>query len=208
VGLTCEYSHGSGAQFAFGFIACTLVEKIQELLTSTNSPAPLGLEQRIHYPGYIQAQTLHSAVMKAQAWNAIALMYDNTYNFESAYASLNTTGAWLSKVIVPGDVLSSIPLFFFVPWAVGSVLLGCTYGFRRRWLGTLDGYSMFRFGVDFSSEIRREPEFLSTGGFAECESLRRLPGLVGDSQPMMDIGHNSSVNRGKGNGARKDKEYH
>lgn len=38
-----------------------------------------------------------------------------------------------------------------------SVLLALVYGFRSRWADTLDGYSMFRFPLDFGgAEGNRE----------------------------------------------------
>jgi len=59
--LPMTYSHGSETQFAFGLIASTLVEKIQELLTSAASrPCPRGLLPRL-YPSRDALQRRHES---------------------------------------------------------------------------------------------------------------------------------------------------
>ncbi|KAK2800119.1 hypothetical protein FQN51_006360 [Onygenales sp. PD_10] len=199
-------NHESGEQFAFGSISDSIAGKFSELLTSTNSPAVLRFALGTYFPSYIQAETLYRSIMLAHAWDALRLMYDNSYTFESAHPYENVTGSRPSKIIGPGSVLPIYPGILLILWAFGCVVLGLVYGFRRRWSETLDGYSMFRFGADFADEIRSEPDFVSTRGFEDCQALRRFPGLIGDSWPEMDVGHISLVRRR--NWASKEKRYH
>ena len=56
-----------------------------------------------------------------------------------------------------------------LPWA----FLG------RRWAGILDGFEMFRFGAEWQKEVWRFEE----RDFMGNESLREIPGLIGDMQP-------------------------
>ena len=125
-------NHETGVQAAFGSIGYSLAGKFYELLTSTNSPASLNFPHGIYYPSFIQADTFYRSIMLAHAWNALALMYDNTYTFESAYAYPNATGSRPSRIIGPGVVQPIYPGILFVLWAAGCFVLGCRYGFRRR----------------------------------------------------------------------------
>ncbi|EGE81882.2 hypothetical protein BDDG_04825 [Blastomyces dermatitidis ATCC 18188] len=199
-------THESGDVFGFGYIGHDIAGKFTELVTSTNSPPPLRFTHGLYYPSYIQAETLYQSIMLAHAWNALELMYDSSYTFQSAYILPNATGSRASKVMGPGAIPPIYVGVLFALWAVGSVILGCGYGLRRRWSERLDGYSMFRFGADFAREIQNEPDFACTAEFEECQALWKLPGLVGDAQPARDIGHITLVKWG--NEPNKGKRYH
>ncbi|OJD15252.1 hypothetical protein AJ78_04474 [Emergomyces pasteurianus Ep9510] len=197
-------SHESGDTWGFGQIGIT--GKFPEILTSTNSPPPLRFVAGYAYPGFIQAETLYQSIMRAHGWHALELMYDSsTYTFESAYVLLNATSSRRNTVMGPGAIPPTPVGVLLIIWAVSCSVLGCAYGFRRRWSEKLDGYSMFRFGADFSREIRSEPDFACGSEFEECQALWKLPGLVGDSEPQSDIGHITLVKRG--NEPDKGKRY-
>ncbi|EGC41819.1 conserved hypothetical protein [Histoplasma capsulatum var. duboisii H88] len=198
-------SHESGDQWAFGQIGDAIAGKFTEILTSTNSPTTLSLTHGLYFPSYIQAETLYRSIMLAHAWDALELMYDSGYSFESAYILPNTTSSRASTVMGPGVIPPIYVGVLFAIWTVGSVIFGCVYGFRCRWSDTLDGYSMFRFGADFAQEIKDEPDFACASEFQECQALWKLPGLVGDSELQMDIGHITLVKRG--NEPSKGKKY-
>ncbi|OJD22858.1 hypothetical protein ACJ73_05793 [Blastomyces percursus] len=93
----------------------------------------------------------------------------------------------------------------FVIWSLSSAILVVTYGFRRRWSETLDGCSLFRFGVGLAHEVQQGSELSSTGGIDKCTKLKELPGLIGDSRPDSDIGRITLVP--KKNWPRKTKMY-
>ncbi|OJD20900.1 hypothetical protein ACJ73_07762 [Blastomyces percursus] len=199
-------SHESGDVFGFGYIGYDIAGKFTELLTSTNSPPPLRFTHGLYYPSYIQAETLYQSIMLAHAWNALDLMYDSGYTFQTTYILPNATGSRANKVMGPGAIPPVYVGVLFTLWTIGSVILGCDYGLRRRWSERLDGYSMFRFGADFAREIQNEPDFACTAEFEECQALWKLPGLVSDAEPQRDIDHISLVKRG--NEPKRGKRYH
>lgn len=191
---------------SFGDAAANiLLAPLTNLLKSTNAPAPTRDGILAHYPNFVQAKTLLRAVLRAHAVDALQLMYDGIDNFDAAYKSLDLTSSEAGKVLERGVVPPVVVATLFLIWAITCIFLGCTYGFRRRWADTLDGYTFLRFGADFSSDICGKAEFSCVKSFDRCETLRRLPGLVGDSQVKMDIGHITIVR--SGNVARKDKLY-
>jgi hypothetical protein len=46
------------------------------------------------------------------------------------------------------------PAVLLCIWAFGSLALGLVYGLRRRWAPTLDGRSLFVFGLDLSERVK------------------------------------------------------
>ena len=193
----------------FGHVATiALISPFTNLLRSINAPGPVtrmgdtGFES---YPHFVQPRTLLRAVLRAQAVDAIQLMYDGIDSLDDAHVNPNLTSSKPGNVLERGDVPPGLVAAMYLIWAIGCVVLGCTYGFRRRWAENLDAYSFFRFGADFSDDIRRQHDFSSVESFDGCETLWRLPGLVGDSRPTMNIGHISLVQTG--NLARKSKLY-
>ncbi|PGH27361.1 hypothetical protein AJ80_00839 [Polytolypa hystricis UAMH7299] len=109
------------------------------------------------------------------------------------------------KVLTRGPIKTAwLPLYLFVPWALGSMALVLAYSFRRRWSETFDGYSLFRFGADYADQVRDRPEFLSTEDYEKCDSLRNIPGRIGDARPLFVPGHISLV---KNSVASREKLY-
>ncbi|KAK2746128.1 hypothetical protein FQN55_005757 [Onygenales sp. PD_40] len=167
-----------------------------DLFTASNSPSPVTVGGDTYYFNFLQARQLLEAVSLAHAVDALQLMYDGVTTFGAAWDHLNTTSSRPSKILDTGVLLPIIPAIPLIIWALGSAILGAMYGFRRRWAETLDGYCLFRFGADFSKQISDNPDFSGIEPFYKSRGLKRLPGLIGDSRPKMDIGHISLVNRG------------
>ncbi|KAK2810506.1 hypothetical protein FQN50_002995 [Emmonsiellopsis sp. PD_5] len=181
----------------FGLSAASfLSDTYTDLFTASNSPSPVTVGGDTYYFNFLQARQLLEAVTLAHAVDALQLMYDGVTTFGAAWAHPNTTSSRLSKIIDTGVLPPIIPAIPLIIWALGSAILGAMYGFRRRWAETLDGYCLFRFGADFGKEISDNPDFSGIEPFYKSRGLKRLPGLIGDSRPKMDIGHISLVNRG------------
>ncbi len=105
-------------------------------------------------------------------------------------------------IISRGDVPPQPVLALLAIWALCCSVLGIVYGPRRRWSETLDGYSMFRFGMDHpqaSEKVR------STKHFRDCSGLKELPGLVGDSAPQHSTGYVTLVDQWRGAASRRKK---
>jgi hypothetical protein len=176
-----------------------------EIFSSVHVPPPLAVSNSQAYRSYVKPQHLLESILRAHAVDALLSMYDGINSPVSAYSNPNATSSRPGKVLEPGVIPWAAPFTFFLIWAVGCALLACIYGFRRRWSEILDGYSLFRFGADFADQVRDRIDFSSVDSFEDCKVLPKLPGLIGDSRPMMDIGHITLVP--KGNVARKDKKY-
>ncbi|PGH12318.1 hypothetical protein AJ79_04384 [Helicocarpus griseus UAMH5409] len=199
--------HGASRAPIFGQVSLqTLWGRYLEHFRATHSPLPASSDGSSYYTGFIQAETLLQSISQAHAIEALQLMYDGAmYSDQAAYLLSGATSSRKDKVINLGTIPPMIPGMLFAIWAVGSGTLGCFYGFRRRWSEVLDGYSMFRFGADYADKICDQPQFPSIKQFDECDALRGLPGLVGDSRMEEEIGHISLVRRG--NFADKRKLY-
>ncbi|EEH05732.1 conserved hypothetical protein [Histoplasma capsulatum G186AR] len=191
----------------FGFTAAKILsDEYFQIFNAINSAPPEVVSNSVYYRRYIQPKTLIEAIMRAYAMDALQLMYDGIYSTEegSSYIAKNLTSSRRGKVLERGKFNPRLPGTLFVIWSVSSAIIGVTYGFRRRWSERLDGYSLFRFGVDLAHEVRPS-ELSSTSQFEKCTQLKDLPGLIGDSRPDMAIGHITLV--AKQNIAKKDKMY-
>ncbi|KAK2797548.1 hypothetical protein FQN50_009143 [Emmonsiellopsis sp. PD_5] len=191
---------------AFGQTTLHTVKKtFDDLYTSSHSPRIETFASTTYYPGFLTAEALRRSLMLAHGTEALQLMYEGQTRFDAGYLNPNATSSKQRKILTFGVMPPIVPMVLFAIWTLGSVVLGVKYGFSRRWAETLDGYSLFRFGADFSSEIQGQFDYASTTDFEQCEGLRMLPGLVGDARPDMNVGHISLVPRG--NEPRKDKRY-
>ncbi|PGH36166.1 hypothetical protein GX50_01022 [[Emmonsia] crescens] len=102
--------------------------------------------------GKSAAETLYRSIMLAHAWDAFELMYDSGYTFQSAYLLPKATTSRPSTVVGPGVIPPIYGGVLFAIWAVGYLILGWGYGFRRRWS------EMSRLEGDFAREIQNEPD--------------------------------------------------
>ncbi|KKZ66890.1 hypothetical protein EMCG_07386 [[Emmonsia] crescens] len=192
----------------FSLTAADILEdEYFQIFTAIMSAPPEVISNSVHYTRYIQPAALVEAIMRAYAMDALQLMYDGIFSTEpgASFIAKNLTSSQRGKVLERGKFNPGLPGTLFVIWSVSSAIIGATYGFRRRWSETLDGYSLFRFGVDLAHEVRHHPGFTSTDGLDKCTKLQELPGLIGDSRPDMEIGHITLV--AKQNVAKKDKLY-
>ncbi|RPA82058.1 hypothetical protein BJ508DRAFT_414322 [Ascobolus immersus RN42] len=116
-----------------------------------------------------------------------------------SFKNLNVTGSISTTVMKKGPIgfggIIAI-MVLFILWMLGSLVLS-RFGFKRRWAEILDGFSMLRFGADFSNEIHAgKAEFHKTSGYESCNALQKMPGLVGDSADAeWSPGHISLIQR-------------
>ncbi|KAI0384659.1 hypothetical protein F5Y04DRAFT_292983 [Hypomontagnella monticulosa] len=158
----------------------TLLAQYSQIFIATNSPAPITASNSYLYRNFVQPQMLQKAIMLAYAMDALQLMYDGIYGFEGAWSNPNLTSSIKGKVLVAGVIPQWIPAMCFAIWAIGSLLLGLLYGFRRRWSDSLDGYSFLRFGVELANDLKGKPDFMSASEFHHSKTLESLPGVIGD----------------------------
>lgn len=192
----------------------TLTERFEDFFRSTNSHALRVFSNIYSYTSFLRPKVLLESIMRAHAVDAMQLMYDGINSLEKAYIHPNLTSSTPGKTIGPGTIPPLVPIAFFSIWAVGCIILGCLYGFRRRWSETLDGFSFLRFGADLGSSSsssstnahRHQLRFRSTVPFEECDELWQVPGKVGDLRRTEPVGRIGLVPMGFGK-ARTEKLY-
>ncbi|KAI2632661.1 hypothetical protein GGS26DRAFT_582303 [Hypomontagnella submonticulosa] len=176
----------------FGNIAlATILGQYSQIFLATNSPAPIPVGSSYLYRNFVQPQMLQRSIMLAYAMDALQLMYDGMYGFDRAWRDDGLTSSERGKVLVTGVVPQWIPAICFAVWAVGSVVLGILYGFRRRWSDSLDGYSFLRFGVELADDLKGKPDFMNASEFYHSRTLGSLPGLIGDMKGNRGNGYRS-----------------
>ncbi|KAK2879402.1 hypothetical protein FQN49_000920 [Arthroderma sp. PD_2] len=191
-------------QTRFGATAASiLLGRYTEIFESTNSPLPYILSNSACYDRFVQPQTLVQSILQAHAVDALQLMYDGATGLNGAYLNPNLTSSRRGKIIEPGVVPPALSTVLLLLWAVGCIVVGLAYGFRRRWSDTLDGYSLFRFGVDFGEVLRDRHALSSTQDLEKSDRLWSLPGMIGDSREQFDIGHISLVEKNQVANPRK-----
>ncbi|KAK2732327.1 hypothetical protein FQN55_004269 [Onygenales sp. PD_40] len=171
--------------------------------------------------GYFQSKQLRTSLLQAYATYALQLLYDGTPKYDDISQYLKFSNSSSNDptrspyrpysfythenftVATPGSVLRRgpikyvwAPLFFFIPWTVGTMLLVSMYSHRPRWSEKFDGYSLFRFGADFAHQLKSCRDFWSTEDYEKCDALLDLPGRVGDARPLFKPGHISLVRDG------------
>ncbi|KAF3912758.1 hypothetical protein ABW20_dc0104533 [Dactylellina cionopaga] len=153
-------------------------------------------------PSVLQAEDLRMALLRAHKTHAIHIMYDGltlpTYKWKLAGVTVGEEAMIVTRGVVPPEAV----LVMLTLWALSIIVLAAAYQFRRRWTETLDGYTIFRFGVDRPEDL--VPEMLA-GEFDNAAVLEGLPGMVGDLEPTKEVGYIGLV-RG-GTEARWDKRY-
>ncbi|KAK6532550.1 hypothetical protein TWF281_006735 [Arthrobotrys megalospora] len=144
-------------------------------------------------PSVLQAQDLRNAMLRAYKTHAIHIMYDGLSDPTYAWKLGNVTIGKEATILTRGVVPPEIVLGMLTAWALSIIILSLAYQFRRRWTETLDGYTIFRFGVDRPDDV--VPEMLA-GEFDNAAVLERLPGMVGDLEPDKEVGYIGLVRGG------------
>ncbi|KAF3937923.1 hypothetical protein ABW19_dt0210062 [Dactylella cylindrospora] len=137
-------------------------------------------------PGVLQAKDLRNALLRAHKTWATHIMYDGLTDPTYAWRLENVTIGEKSEILTRGVVLPEAVLAMLSMWALSIIILAAGYQFRRRWTETLDGYTIFRFGVDRPDDIL--PEQLA-GDIDTASVLEGLPGMVGDIEPHRAVGY-------------------
>ncbi|EEQ88274.1 uncharacterized protein BDCG_03394 [Blastomyces dermatitidis ER-3] len=136
----------------------TLDARTSTYTDSKRSPSPPFKEAEIESPA------------SRFGYTAAEILSEDT-EVGASYIAKNLTSSRRGKVLGRRRFNPSIPGTLFVIWSFSSAILGVTYGFRCRWSETLDGYSLFHFGVDLAHEVRQGSELSSTGGIEKCTRL-------------------------------------
>ncbi|KAK6518161.1 hypothetical protein TWF506_005321 [Arthrobotrys conoides] len=144
-------------------------------------------------PSVLQAEDLKKAILRAYKTHAIHIMYDGLTDPTFTWKLENVTVGTQTMILTRGAVPPEIILGMLMAWALAIVILSLTYQFRRRWTETLDGYTIFRFGVDRPDDV--VPEMLA-GEFDNAAVLEKLPGMVGDLEPDSEVGYIGLVRSG------------
>ncbi|KAF3214103.1 hypothetical protein TWF106_010595 [Orbilia oligospora] len=145
-------------------------------------------------PSVLQAEDLKRAILRAYKTHAVHIMYDGLADPTFAWKLENVTMGTPTMILTRGVVPPEIILGMLMAWAMAIVILSVTYQFRRRWTETLDGYTIFRFGVDRPDDVL--PEMLA-GEFDNAAVLEKLPGMVGDLEPDNEVGYIGLVRGGQ-----------
>lgn len=146
---------------------------------------------------FLQAEQLRRAILQAHASYAVSLMFNdevtdatrNGSRLPVNFFNPNATKFSSGQVIKPGVMPTLVPIALFSIRALISLVLGLTYGFRRRWTETLDGPTSFTMGAEIPDYNRRE--LLGTSSILkkeDCVNLDNIPTLVGDTKPEMWLG--------------------
>ncbi|KAF7589814.1 hypothetical protein BBP40_003623 [Aspergillus hancockii] len=166
----------------FGYTARYILQgQYLNFWSSINSATPKTFSNSVYYGAFLQAAELQQSVMLAHAMDAIQLMYDGVTSFQSAYENSNLTSSKKGKVLTLGVVPPIAPAVLFLVWAAGCVTLGLGFGFGRRWSDTLDGYSLFRFGVNLADTIGDDADLPDKGDLGRCTALSTLPDPLSSS---------------------------
>ncbi|KAK6348074.1 hypothetical protein TWF718_005892 [Orbilia javanica] len=145
-------------------------------------------------PSVLQADDLRNAILRAYKTHAVHIMYDGLADPTFAWRLSNVTMGTKAMILTRGAVAPEVILGMLIAWALSIIILSLAYQFRRRWTETLDGYTIFRFGVDRPDDVL--PEMLA-GEFDNAAVLERLPGMVGDLEPDRDVGYIGLVRGGR-----------
>ncbi|KAI8712814.1 hypothetical protein NCS52_01380700 [Fusarium sp. LHS14.1] len=154
--------------------------RCSKIFSSLNHPAAIIQSNSHAYDGYIKPMDLKRTVMRAYAMDLLQLMYDGKYGFEGGWEHENLTATEESKVLTPGEfpILVPILMVMFGYWALGCLLLGIFYGFRRRQNETMDGYAYFRLSTDLADDVKPLVGALMESKPDEIDGLWNVPGSI------------------------------
>lgn len=148
---------------------------------------PCGDDSLLQQLRLLNSEQFKTAIVRAHQAYAIELSHSSagTWFGDLTYAETTT-------ILTPGK-LSPLPVLILLGiWAIASTIVGVVFATRPRWAETLDGFSMFRFGSDYSGWSHEA----SAKPFRKCVELLDVPGLVGDSRPDSKVGHVTLVQDG------------
>ncbi|UPK95304.1 hypothetical protein LCI18_006239 [Fusarium solani-melongenae] len=145
-----------------------------------NHPTAIIQSNSYAMDSYIKPMDLKRTVMRAYATDFLQLMCDGKYGFEGGWLHPNLTATEESKVLTPGEfpILVPILMVMFGYWALGCLLLGTFYGFRRRQNETMDGYAYFRLSTDLADEVKPLVGALMKSKPDEVDGLWNVPGSI------------------------------
>ncbi|KAM0421003.1 hypothetical protein ACHAPT_011246 [Fusarium lateritium] len=154
--------------------------KFSKIFSSLNHPSIIIQSNSYAYKGYIKPMDLKRSVMRAYATDLLQLMYDGQYGFEGGWLHPNLTATEESKVLTPGEfpILIPILMVMFGYWALGCIVLGILYGFRRRQNETMDGYAYFRLSTDLADDVKPLVASLMKSKPDEIDALWNVPGSI------------------------------
>jgi hypothetical protein len=153
-------------------------DKYYQLFNAANSRAMSTMSNSFVYNSYLSAQELQQTVRNAYNWEILNLMYDGMYGHAGSWEHDGLTSSSEGKIMTMGVIPPAVPGVFFIIWAVGSIVLALTYGFRRRHAESLDGFDFFRLGVYNAQELANSPELRTAGDAYEVDRLWSLSGRV------------------------------
>jgi hypothetical protein len=144
----------------------------------------------------LQANDLRSSLLRAHGAYAVQLMYNGGQGYSASdgshgasFLNNNVTAFEATTVLQSGVMAPIYPAVLLAIWASGFMLLGILYGFRRRWAPTLDGWSLFVFGVDLLQQVKKLTGLHQLGVTLEYENARVSNKL---SSSLVDL-HQSTI---------------
>ncbi|KAJ6184499.1 hypothetical protein N7519_005800 [Penicillium mononematosum] len=143
--------------YPFGFSPWAHLSKPEtvfaNILESIETPLSIRIGPSQVYPNYVQAADLQQSLMGAYAQSALNLMYYGFETFNQGYVAENLTSSQPGKILGPGALPPHVPMVMLAIWAMGCVILGLVYGFRRRQAETLDGYLFSKLSAHYAKSI-------------------------------------------------------
>ncbi|KAF9875113.1 hypothetical protein CkaCkLH20_07379 [Colletotrichum karsti] len=148
---------------------------LEKILTSINVRAMSSESNSIQASKFVSSRDLQKSAYLAHGQEVLGHMYDNHYGFESSWPAPNLTSSRKGKILTKGELPPLVALIPLGVWALGSFLLGISYGFRRRLADSLSGFSFFRFGVYSADKLKDTGIFVAKEA-EDVAKLWRLPG--------------------------------
>ena len=176
-------NHGA---LRFGWTANNiLAAQFSQHYLSSGMPGikPTKDEDYLRYESFIDTDSLMRSINLAYALDASNLMFGVTSSFKKEWTETGLTSSRKGKILsvaslIPGSEVGYLVLGLFCLWAALSAWLGLWYGFGRRPVDRLDGYTMLRKGADMAGELKENEEFMSGKPYRNSGTLAALPGSV------------------------------
>jgi hypothetical protein len=148
---------------------------------------PCGNDSLLQQLRLLNSEQFRTAIVRAHQAYVIELSHSSAGTWFGGLTYAEST-----TILTPGK-LSPLPVLILLGvWAIASTIVGVVFATKPRWAETLDGFSMFRFGSDYSGWSHEA----SAKPFRKCVELLDVPGLVGDSKPDRKVGHVTLVQDG------------